>query len=143
MANEHTRLEEVVATNNPSLKKGDMQTINQQMKQLIAEKGAMRTSSYISRGSMHSARMKDSTLDHPQALSKSKHPIIRIGLTGGPCAGKTTALATLNQVLTQLGCRVLQVPEAATMLMTGGAMIMTHKLSWHEAVKFQINVMRT
>jgi len=40
--------------------------------------------------------MKDSTLDHPKALSKSKYPIIRICLTGGPCAGKTTALATLN-----------------------------------------------
>jgi hypothetical protein len=35
------------------------------------------------------------------------------------------------------------VPEAATMLMKGGAMIQTHKLSLHEAVKFQINVMRS
>jgi len=75
-------------------------------------------------------------LDHPKALSAAKHPIIRICLTGGPCAGKTTALATLNQVLTQLGFKVLQVPEAATMLMKGGAMIQTHKLSLHEAVRF-------
>jgi len=68
-------------------------------------------------------RMKDATLDHPKALGTSKHPIIRICLTGGPCAGKTTALATLNQTLSQLGFRVLIVPEAATMLMKGGAMI--------------------
>jgi dephospho-CoA kinase len=73
--------------------------------------------------------MKDSGKDFAKALSHCKHPIIRICLTGGPCAGKTTALATLNQVLTQLGFKVLQVPEAATMLMKGGAMIQTHKLT--------------
>ena len=66
-----------------------------------------RASSYISKGSSNSNRMRDQTLDHPKAMKKSKHPIIRICLTGGPCAGKTTALATLNQVLTQLGFKVL------------------------------------
>jgi len=87
--------------------------------------------------------MKDTTLDHPKVLSTSKHPIIRICLTGGPCAGKTTAMTTLNQTLSQLGFRVLVVPEAATMLMKGGAMIQTHKLGFADAVRFQINVMRT
>lgn len=43
--------------------------------------------------------MKDDTLDHPKALSESKQPIYRICLTGGPCAGKTTALATLTTQL--------------------------------------------
>lgn len=66
-----------------------------------------RTNSYISKGSSNSNRMRDTTLDHPKAMKKSKHPIIRICLTGGPCAGKTTALATLSQVLTQLGFKVL------------------------------------
>ena len=88
-----------------------------------------RGSRYISRGSTHETRMKDRVIDHPAYLAKAKHPIIRICLTGGPCAGKTTALATLNQVLAQLGFRVLLVPEAATLLMKGGAMIQTHKLS--------------
>ena len=92
---------------------------------------------------MNSARMKDHTLDHPKVLSNSKHPITRICLTGGPCAGKTTALATLNQVMTQLGFRVLQVPEAATMLMKGGAFIQTGKLSFSDQVRFQINIMRS
>jgi hypothetical protein len=45
-------------------------------------------------------RMKDDSLDHSKVLSDSKHPITRICLTGGPCAGKTTALATLSTVLT-------------------------------------------
>jgi len=42
-----------------------------------------------------------------------------------------------------MGFRVLVVPEAATMLMKGGAMIQTHKLAFSDAVKFQINIMRT
>lgn len=44
--------------------------------------------------------MKDECLDHPKVLAESKHPITRICLTGGPCAGKTTALSTLSTVLT-------------------------------------------
>ena len=52
-------------------------------------------------------------------------------------------MATLNQRLSQLGFRVLIVPEAATMLMKGGAMIQTHKLGFADAVRFQINIMRT
>ena len=41
-------------------------------------------------------RMKDEGLDHSKVLSESKYPITRICLTGGPCAGKTTALSTLS-----------------------------------------------
>lgn len=51
--------------------------------------------------------------------------IIRILLTGGPCAGKTTAVADITQDLTQLGCKVLVVPEAATIMMKGGAFIVS------------------
>ena len=48
-----------------------------------------------------------SGLDPRKALKESKHPITRICLTGGPCAGKTTALATLSVVLQQMGFKVL------------------------------------
>ena len=89
---------------------------------------------YLSRGSTHETRMMESTLDGPKVISKLNHPIYRICLTGGPCAGKTTALVSIAQVLSQLGFRVLQVPEAATMLMKGGAMIQTHKLNLKDAV---------
>jgi len=57
-------------------------------------------------------------------------------LTGGPCAGKTTALSTLSDVLRHMGFKVLLVPEAATLLMKGGAMIQTHKLKFSDAVRF-------
>ena len=45
---------------------------------------------------------------------------IEIVLTGGPCAGKTTALARLSAKLADWGFRVLLVPEVATMLISGG-----------------------
>ena len=45
----------------------------------------------------------------------------RIVLTGGPCAGKTTCLVRLSEWLESLGLRVFRVPEAATILMSGGA----------------------
>ena len=49
-----------------------------------------------SMNSATSARMHDVHLDHPKVISSSKFPIYRICLTGGPCAGKTTALATIS-----------------------------------------------
>ena len=70
-----------------------------------------------------SQRMQDVHLDHPKVISASKHPIYRVCLTGGPCAGKTTALATITLQLTTKGFKVLLVPEAATMMMIGGCFI--------------------
>lgn len=46
--------------------------------------------------------------------------ITRIVLTGGPCAGKTTALSYLRQKLEELGYYVITVPEAATILINAG-----------------------
>lgn len=51
--------------------------------------------------------MQDTSMDQPKALSSAKAPIYRICLTGGPCAGKTTALATISQNLTDKGFLVL------------------------------------
>ena len=42
-------------------------------------------------------------------------------LTGGPCGGKTTAMARLQGFLKERGFRVFIVPEAATMLLLNGA----------------------
>jgi CYTH domain-containing protein/predicted ATPase len=46
--------------------------------------------------------------------------IREIVLTGGPCAGKSTALDFLRRELPQHGWTVLAVPEAATTLIMGG-----------------------
>lgn len=82
------------------------------------------------------ASRRSGAFDDPIGRQQSKIPITRICLTGGPCAGKTTALATLSLHLKQLGYRVLLVPEAATILMQGGAMIQTPKMTFSNAVKF-------
>ncbi|MBR2651173.1 MAG: AAA family ATPase [Clostridia bacterium] len=46
--------------------------------------------------------------------------ITKIVITGGPCAGKTTALSRIQSTFTELGYKVLFVPETATELITGG-----------------------
>lgn len=45
---------------------------------------------------------------------------VTIVLTGGPCAGKTTALARISERLTSVGYQVYLVPEVATMVFGGG-----------------------
>ena len=62
--------------------------------------------------------------------------VTRILLTGGPCAGKTTALAAIQQDLTQLGYKVLVVPEAATLIMKGGAMIVSSSSTKQQGLMF-------
>ncbi len=46
--------------------------------------------------------------------------IRKIVITGGPCAGKTTALSWIQNAFTRRGWRVLFVPETATELISGG-----------------------
>ena len=46
--------------------------------------------------------------------------IHKIVLTGGPCAGKTTAMSWIQNAFTKLGYRVLFIPETATELISGG-----------------------
>uniref|UniRef100_A0A7S2R796 NadR/Ttd14 AAA domain-containing protein n=1 Tax=Rhizochromulina marina TaxID=1034831 RepID=A0A7S2R796_9STRA len=50
----------------------------------------------------------------------ASHRCYKIVLTGGPCAGKTTALERLSSFLRERGFRVYTVPEAATMLFMNG-----------------------
>ena len=51
----------------------------------------------------------------------------KIVLTGGPCAGKSTVLAVLQQ---QFAGQVLVVPEAATMLLSSGFPLPGRDLQW-------------
>jgi len=46
--------------------------------------------------------------------------ISRVVITGGPCAGKSTAMSYVQNAFTELGYTVLFVPETATELITGG-----------------------
>lgn len=46
--------------------------------------------------------------------------ITKIVITGGPCAGKSTAMSWIQNSFSQMGYTVLFVPETATELITGG-----------------------
>ena len=71
------------------------------------------------------------------SIYDDKVNVTRILLTGGPCAGKTTALAAIKSDLTQLGYKVLEVPEAATIIAKGGAMIAAESFTAQEGLSFQ------
>jgi len=49
-----------------------------------------------------------------------KKQITKIVITGGPCAGKTTALSWIQNAFTDLGYHVIFVPECATELINAG-----------------------
>ena len=55
------------------------------------------------------------------AETARKQTITRIVITGGPCAGKTTAMSWIQNAFTQKGYTVLFVDETATQLSNGGA----------------------
>ena len=46
--------------------------------------------------------------------------IYKIVITGGPCAGKTTAMSAIEETFSSKGYAVLRIPEAATELITAG-----------------------
>ena len=49
-----------------------------------------------------------------------KMEIIKIVITGGPCAGKSTAMSWVHNAFIEMVYTVLFVPETATELITGG-----------------------
>lgn len=70
-------------------------------------------------------------------MKKPKIP--RYVLTGGPCAGKTTALAMLRQKLTDRGITPFVVPEVATQIIASGVSFQG-VTDWNE---FQKKVIKT
>ena len=61
------------------------------------------------------------TVDELLAHEGKKKTISKIVITGGPCAGKTTAMSWIQNAFTRMGYAVLFVDETATQLITGGA----------------------
>lgn len=59
----------------------------------------------------------DSLLTQDENVPK----IHRIVVTGGPCAGKTTAMSWIQNAFTKKGYSVIFIPETATELISGGA----------------------
>ena len=67
--------------------------------------------------------------------------ISKIVLTGGPCAGKTTALTWINNYFSKRGYTVLFVSETATELITNGVAPWTCKTNY-EYQTFQIRLQK-
>ena len=68
--------------------------------------------------------------------------ISKIVTTGGPCAGKTTAMNWINNAFSERGYDVLFVPETATELITGGVAPWTCKTNsdyQHCHMRFQLD----
>lgn len=88
------------------------------------------------------SKLKFKKIKRTRRFSDDRLHITRILLTGGPCAGKTTAMAAISQDLAQLGYKVLVVPEAATLIMKGGAMIVSSSFTEQQGLLFQKALMR-
>ena len=68
--------------------------------------------------------------------------ITKIVITGGPCAGKTTAMNWISNAFSERGYDVLFVPETATELITGGVAPWTCKTNsdyQHCHMRFQLD----
>ena len=78
----------------------------------------------------------DELLDLP--LKKVNKQITNIVITGGPCAGKTTAMSWIQNAFIERGYYVLFVPETATELITGGIAPWTMQTN----LDYQIHQMR-
>ena len=60
----------------------------------------------------------DDLLENTKKEKEQK--IVKIALTGGPCAGKTTAMNWIENNFTKQGYKVLFIPETATQFITSG-----------------------
>ena len=67
--------------------------------------------------------------------------INKIVLTGGPCAGKTTALTWINNYFSKRGYTILFVPETATELITNGVAPWTCETNY-DYQRFQIRLQK-
>ena len=56
---------------------------------------------------------------------KITNKITKIVLTGGPCAGKTTAMAQIIEHFSSLGFQVFAIPEVPTMFSSAGINYLT------------------
>ncbi|MBR3893528.1 MAG: AAA family ATPase [Clostridia bacterium] len=60
------------------------------------------------------------SVDDLLCTDSPKKSITKIVLTGGPCAGKTTAMSKIQEKFSAMGYHVIVIPETASELITGG-----------------------
>lgn len=78
---------------------------------------------------------------HGEMLNRDRdEKVVRVVLTGGPCAGKTTAMDTISTRMDELGIDVYRVPEAATLFFKGGTKIKFD--NYNIRMKFQTELIK-
>jgi thymidylate kinase len=63
--------------------------------------------------------------------------IIKICFTGGPCAGKTTAISSIANILRDKGFSTMCVPEAATLIFSSGGILNMETYTVYDGMLFQ------
>lgn len=81
-------------------------------------------------------------VEHLSLRNNTEHPIYKIAITGGPCAGKSTSLKKIHDDLSAKGFRVFMVPEVPTLVVEAGGMILMSKFNIQERIKFQSLLIR-
>jgi hypothetical protein len=95
------------------------------------DKRFVRTASLLRRSSLHSLNpdlQKVGLAEDPREATpfrgKPKQTaVVRIALTGGPCAGKSSCLAYITETATAAGFDVYRSPEVATLLFNAGCQL--------------------
>lgn len=67
-----------------------------------------------------SGQASPSVKNEPVARERKDNPVLSVVLTGGSCGGKSSGMAYLVEQLQDHGYHPLVVPEAATLLISGG-----------------------
>eukprot|EP00752_Nemacystus_decipiens_P016388 g14650.t1 len=88
--------------------------------QVDAEEGALEPASKAETLPQQQQPANDPLLDARQAADEHTAAVYKLVLTGGPCAGKTTALSRMGSFFRAKGFRVFTVPEAATSMFSNG-----------------------
>lgn len=86
---------------------------------------------------------RHSELANENALRRgpSSQYIVRICLTGGPCAGKTTGITHITERLRERGYEVFVLPEAASMIFGSGARIIPSSYTAEGLISFQYHLL--
>lgn len=89
---------------------------------------------------------QDSVVGHAAAAGdEDSSKLVRVlGITGGPCSGKTVSLETLRERLEESGFNVLTVPEVPTILIAdcGASFPGFDEHRRHELLEFEANLLQ-
>lgn len=74
-------------------------------------------------------------------LEDDAYRIYTVAFTGGPCAGKTTAISYCAEKLKEIGFPAICVPEAATLIFSSGGILNMSTYTPYQGILFQKSLM--